>query len=178
MERSLRLCARLTIVLLTTGMVAAQEVPVREGALIVKFVRGADEDAVMASDAAFREAFDAIGATTIKPLLQQPLTPLPKAGPGGDAMKIAHWDGELRRIFLIEYGSGESPSSAAARFAISASVEYAEPYLLFTPLGGEKTPNDSAFVSQAFLKSMQAEQAWDISEGDSTVVIAVADTDG
>jgi hypothetical protein len=114
---------------------------------------------------------------SIVPLLQPAGVALPKPRAGIDPLAVAEAEEELHRIFRIEYTSAEQPSEAAARFKGAASLQYAEPYLLFTPLGGEKTPNDSLFASQAFLKLIKAEEAWDVVTGDSTVVIAVADTD-
>lgn len=47
---------------------------------------------------------------------------------------------------------------------------------VFKPFGGGVTPSDPLFSSQSNLLAINAQKAWEITKGDSTVVIAVIDT--
>jgi len=55
-------------------------------------------------------------------------------------------------------------------------VEYAEPdFIQVTALSFPFTPNDALFSSQWHLPRIKAQEAWDITRGDSTIILAVAD---
>jgi subtilisin family serine protease len=73
----------------------------------------------------------------------------------------------------MEY-SGNIPVTEAARVAMNSGLfDYAEPkYIRETCL----VPNDPRKNQQYYLDSIQAYQAWDISQGDTNVVVGIADS--
>lgn len=77
------------------------------------------------------------------------------------------------RIIRINYSANEHPDVLAREVAMDASVEYAEPYYEF-PLS--RTPNDPNLAQQWAVNVMKLKEAWDITTGDSTIVIGDVDT--
>jgi hypothetical protein len=66
------------------------------------------------------------------------------------------------------------PSAKAAQLLLSTGVlEYAEPVFSVEPLFN---PNDPDTASQYYLSLIRAYDAWDISQGDSNLVVGVTDT--
>ncbi|NOY06769.1 MAG: S8 family serine peptidase, partial [Chlorobi bacterium] len=94
----------------------------------------------------------------------------------GNLTEIIRKEKEVARIFQFQYTARVSPVEAAAKFSALRGVEYAEPLYLCYPTGMMFAPNDSLFSKQAFLQTIHAEEAWDITKGDSTIVIGVGDT--
>ncbi|MDT8322859.1 MAG: S8 family serine peptidase [Bacteroidota bacterium] len=82
-------------------------------------------------------------------------------------------EASLARIMLVRYDSEASPQALATELARDPAVEYAEPYYHFRPLN---TPDDPRFSSQWALATLKMEEAWDITTGDSTVVIGYIDS--
>jgi subtilisin family serine protease len=82
---------------------------------------------------------------------------------------------DLSRIYEIRYYGNDDPLQVAKEFAKEPVVEYAEPYythrLAFVP-------NDPGYTTglQWYLKTIQSEAAWEISQGDTNVVIGMVDT--
>ncbi|NBI27920.1 peptidase S8 [Chengkuizengella sp. YPA3-1-1] len=76
---------------------------------------------------------------------------------------------------------GKSVEKALEQYKNRADVEYAEPiieyYALFTPNDVIFTPNDPLYHSDQYgPQIMDAETAWGIEQGNSSVVVAVIDT--
>jgi len=81
---------------------------------------------------------------------------------------------DLSRIYMIRYNGDYDATEVAKDFAREGVVEYAEPHYIHRVTF---TPNDPMFsVNQWYLKKIQAEQAWDITQGDTTVIIGIIDT--
>lgn len=56
--------------------------------------------------------------------------------------------------------------------------EYVQPLYFYEPIGGEKVnyvPSDPNISSQYYLSIIQAYQAWDVTQGDTNVVVAIVD---
>ena len=79
----------------------------------------------------------------------------------------------LARIIKVRYAADIDPRTLAAEIASDPNVEYAEPYYLFRKT---YTPNDPRLGTQWNLAMMKMEQAWDITKGDSTIVIGYIDS--
>ena len=79
----------------------------------------------------------------------------------------------LQRMYRVEFDAAESPLAVARAFAALPEVEYAEPEIVQRLW---YTPNDPRFDEQYQHVNVLAEQAWDITTGDSTVVIAIVDS--
>ena len=81
----------------------------------------------------------------------------------------------LGNIYLLKYSSTEDPVELAKKFSKSKEVEYAEPKYVHRVT---VVPNDSIFLTgqQINLSRISATQAWDVTKGDSSVLIAIVDT--
>lgn len=79
----------------------------------------------------------------------------------------------LYRIYLVKLASGERVESAIPRFTANPDVEFAEPNFIVKL---DMHPNDTLYPQQWFHQNIGSEQAWDITQGDPGVVIAVIDT--
>jgi thermitase len=66
-----------------------------------------------------------------------------------------------------------APQQAAAIYARSATVQYAEPEPVFT---ATSIPNDPSFAQQWGLTKIQAPQAWDVALGSAGISIAILDS--
>lgn len=80
---------------------------------------------------------------------------------------------ELTRIYRIDVSPETNIPQTCARLQASGLVEYAEPNYL---LPVEAVPNDSLWDRMWHLQQVHAPEAWDITRGDSTVLIAIVDT--
>ncbi|MGD1005722.1 MAG: S8 family serine peptidase [Ignavibacteriaceae bacterium] len=81
---------------------------------------------------------------------------------------------ELDRIVTVKYDSQDDPFYVASKIkGTNNDIEWVEPKyvrrLVFTP-------NDPGLSLQYYIKNIQAKQAWDISTGDTNVVIGIVDT--
>lgn len=79
----------------------------------------------------------------------------------------------IGRIFRIEYDGDESPIVIAKKMEQCEGVEYAQPYWIPELFD---TPNDPKTGSQYYLQLTKAFDAYDISKGDSNIVIGIIDT--
>ncbi|MBR9976427.1 MAG: S8 family serine peptidase [Bacteroidetes bacterium] len=82
-------------------------------------------------------------------------------------------EASLARIVKVRYSAPLDPVRLAKDIAADPAVEYAEPFQAFRPLN---TPDDPRLGSQWAISIMNMEQAWDITTGDSTVVIGYVDS--
>jgi photosystem II stability/assembly factor-like uncharacterized protein len=106
-----------------------------------------------------------IRATRVSPLHDLPA--LRKAGARTAA------EDALARMVTIVYGDDVAPSVLAREIALDPDVEYAEPYYIFEPL---YMPNDPQTAQQWAISAIKLDQAWDVTKGDSTIVIGYIDT--
>ena len=79
----------------------------------------------------------------------------------------------IDRMVKVRYTSSDHPALLAQEIAADASVEYAEPYFIF-PF--HYTPNDPQLGNQWAVDVLKLEEAWDVTTGDSTIVIANVDS--
>ena len=84
---------------------------------------------------------------------------------------------DLSLFYTVAYTSPNDPFSLAEELSKLPEVQYAEPWFIqtlseraFTP------PNDSLYSLQWNLKKINAPAAWDFTQGDSTVVVAIVDS--
>lgn len=80
---------------------------------------------------------------------------------------------DLSRIYQLEIGENQSLASAISDLYATGLVEYAEPRVI---PGLLYVPDDPMIGSQYSLQRIRAFDAWDVSRGDTTVVIAIVDT--
>ena len=82
-------------------------------------------------------------------------------------------EAEVARIFKVYYAAGNNPREVARILEADPAVEYAEPDYIF-PL--DHTPNDPRLLQQDFVKLFKMAEAWDVTTGDSTIIIGDIDT--
>ncbi len=98
------------------------------------------------------------------------LSPLKSASP---LRKVSAEEEALTRIFILRYDANEDPALAARALAADPSVEYAEPYYEY-PF--THTPNDPRVSQQWAIGVMKLAEAWDVTKGDSTLLIGDVDS--
>lgn len=86
-------------------------------------------------------------------------------------------DVDLTRIYVVQYSTPIDPFSVARELSALAEVQYAEPWFIY-PVSGTATctPNDTSRSKQWALDKIQADSAWCVSQGDTSVVIGIIDT--
>ncbi len=84
---------------------------------------------------------------------------------------------DLSRFYIVTYTSPLDAFALAAELADLPVVQYAEPSFIY-PVSADPAfvPNDPYFSSQYGLTRIQAPQAWDLTQGDTSVVIGIVDT--
>ncbi len=105
-----------------------------------------------------------IGATQVESFGKMSETSMKKAG-----RPLLNSD----RMVKVSYTADDDPRELAKEISLDASVEYAEPYYIF-PL--HRTPNDPRVGQQHAITVMKLAEAWDVTTGDSTIVIGDVDT--
>ena len=80
---------------------------------------------------------------------------------------------DLSLIYEVSYSSGAPIEKAINLLMSSGKLIYAEPSYIYKPC---YVPNDTGIVNQYHLTNIHAFQAWDINQGDSTIVIGFTDT--
>jgi len=82
---------------------------------------------------------------------------------------------ELSKIVTVTYSSGEDPLYLSKKIAKTSGIEWAEPrYARHVTYDVNDPASDS--LTQYALYKIKAKQAWDITRGDSTIIIAIIDT--
>ena len=82
---------------------------------------------------------------------------------------------DLSLLYRIDFQANISVLEAMQQLNNPALIEYMEPSFLHTTQ--MLTPNDPLYTDQeSYLKKVQAELAWDITQGYSEVIIAITDT--
>ncbi len=81
---------------------------------------------------------------------------------------------DLSGIYTASIGSSDDPVAIARRLSLLGEVEYAEPKYLCHPFD---EPNDSLYAlrQRGYFTILHAPEAWSVTHGDSSVVIAVVD---
>jgi subtilisin family serine protease len=79
----------------------------------------------------------------------------------------------LDKIVIIKYDSNDDPNFVANQLKTTGEVEWAEPKFMYPVCS---TPNDPSFGSQFSLIKINAPAAWDITTGDTTIIIGIVDT--
>ena len=82
-------------------------------------------------------------------------------------------EGNLKGIMTVEYNSSEDPFLAASKIRKLNGVEWAEPRYVRQALF---VPNDTLYSQQYNLPLVNAPQAWDVTKGDTSIIIGIVDT--
>jgi serine protease len=87
--------------------------------------------------------------------------------------KVLETNSELGRIIIIEYDSDADPVYVSSKIKNHSGIEWAESKFVHEFYF---VPNDPSYSSQYALSKINAAQAWDITQGDTSVVIGIIDT--
>jgi serine protease len=80
---------------------------------------------------------------------------------------------DLTQFYRVSYHDASDPKSVARVLQSTGAIEYAEPhYIRYVDF----TPNDTYYGQQWHLKQTKADSAWDVTKGDTSVVIGIVDT--
>jgi subtilisin family serine protease len=79
----------------------------------------------------------------------------------------------LSRIIEIHYDADVDPLFISSKISGSFEIEWAEPRFVYEP---DFVPNDPSYASQYALSKINAALAWDINQGDTSVIIGIVDT--
>ena len=85
-------------------------------------------------------------------------------------------DVDLSLLYVASYSSPNEPFALAEELSRLPEVQYAEPWFIYPLAERTFTPNDPLYPSQWALDTVKAPAAWDITQGDSTVVVAIVDS--
>ncbi len=81
----------------------------------------------------------------------------------------------LSRTYFVQIDSKEDPAELAKKISKQSNIEWAEPKYVYRLT---YSPNDSLYVlkQQQYLKRVFADSAWNVTKGDSKVIIGIIDT--
>lgn len=82
----------------------------------------------------------------------------------------------LKNIYVVHYSSTVTPALMAKSLLMNPNVEYAVPHYIYRVSKVDFTPNDSLLSYQYALSKISDFSAWNITEGDSSVVVGIVDT--
>ncbi len=82
----------------------------------------------------------------------------------------------LNDIYVVHYTSTVTPALMAKSIMMNPDIEYAVPHYIYKVDKLDFTPNDSLLSTQYALSLIKAFSAWNITEGDSSVIVGIVDT--
>ncbi|MGA9364658.1 MAG: S8 family serine peptidase [Bacteroidota bacterium] len=80
---------------------------------------------------------------------------------------------DLTQFYRFHYRDGSDPRSVAKVLQSTGAIQYAEPHYIRY---ADFTPNDPFFGQQWHLKQTKADSAWEVTKGDSSIIIGIIDT--
>lgn len=100
----------------------------------------------------------------------------PISTPHNSGALLASDDFGIGRIYAVRFDPGVDVQRLCAELSRNPEVEYAEPIYIYQLSQERVTPNDPLFARQYHWARIEAERAWGVTRGDSTVVIAICDS--
>lgn len=137
--------------------------------IIVKIKSGLRSSCSLTSvaNSGFNSATSKLGTIALKKVFPRHQAPLQERNAQGQ--KLA----DLSLIYEIKYSSPINIEKAINTILQTGTVEYAEPRYLYHY---NYNPNDPSTGTQYFLTKIQAYTAWDISHGDTNIVVGIVDS--
>ncbi len=83
---------------------------------------------------------------------------------------------DLTKFYVLEYSSPMDAFTISKELSQLPEVQYAEPWFIYSVNEAAFTPSDTLLPQQWALAKVQADSAWNISQGDTSVVIGIIDT--
>jgi subtilisin family serine protease len=141
------------------------------GTVIIKLRNGApnERDNAHFGIPALDAILEKLGAEERRPMF--PLAPWHSEHENGVAGTID--ENGFDRVYVLHYSSPFDAAFAASEIAAVAEVQYAEPYYIFTY---DATPNDPRLAQQYWATITHLKEAWELTRGDTSVVIAICDS--
>jgi serine protease len=87
--------------------------------------------------------------------------------------KVNEAENTFNNIVVVYFKDDVDPQFISSKLNRFEEVEWAEPKFLYET---SFIPNDPSYPQQYALSKIQAAQAWDITQGDTSVVVAIVDT--
>ena len=111
------------------------------------------------------EALASLSAASVEPMFPADLARKEKGDVG------------IGRFYVVRYSAPVDAFTAAEQLSNLPEVQYAEPWFIY-PMNGNPdfTPNDPQYSQQYALTKMLLPQAWDVNQGDTSVVIGIVDS--
>jgi len=111
----------------------------------------------------FNNVAGQLGITSVEPMFPEKV---------GKSLKKGEID--LGLIYLVRFSEMMDVDLVVSKLSRLSSVEYAEPHYIYKP---NFIPSDPYFQTyQWYLRKVQLPSAWDITQGDTNVVIGIVDT--
>ncbi len=82
----------------------------------------------------------------------------------------------LNNIYLVHYSGSVTPAFLSQALDANPDIQYAEPHYMYKVSDVQYTPNDSLLSQQYALSKIDAFNAWNITLGDSSVIVGIVDT--
>lgn len=83
---------------------------------------------------------------------------------------------DLSLVYVLQFSSPHDALTLAGELSRQPEVQYAEPWFIYPLTGGTIVPNDPFYQQQWHLPKIKAPEAWNETEGDSTIVVAIIDS--
>lgn len=83
---------------------------------------------------------------------------------------------DLSEFYVLKYSSPINAFEVARELSQLPEVQYAEPWFIYPVSEAAFIPNDPDYTKQWALARVQADSAWEVSQGDTSVVIGIVDT--
>ncbi len=80
---------------------------------------------------------------------------------------------DLSLVYEFRYSTKTPVADACNQMLLSGAVQYAEPWYIYAPVF---TANDPSIAQQYHINRIRANAAWDITQGDTSVVIGIVDS--
>ncbi|MGE3801326.1 MAG: S8 family serine peptidase, partial [Candidatus Kapaibacterium sp.] len=170
----------LSLILLCTVVVSGRNIPDKEpvppappryleGTIIIKLLSGFpnSRSSIYFGIHELDRELRTLGLTD-----RRSLFPMAPYTGGGSFTTSALPDEGFDRIYVLSIAQGVGIYGAISHLMETGALEYAEPYFTFDL---HYTPNDPRFNEQYALNLINVREAWDITQGDSTMAIAVCD---
>lgn len=161
MNRS-RTIIRLFVLLLFSALVTyGQSSKYQPNKLVVKFKQAPDTDGPgksLSKENKLLNLFEQFGINKAERMFEPP---------------VKEEISELDKIVVLEFGTPYNPEYLQSKFSRMPGIEWSEPYYIGSTAF---TPNDDSLGSQWYLNKISAQSAWDVSKGDSTIIIAIVDS--
>lgn len=124
------------------------------------------------SHTALQAALGRVGATAVQQKFPHSPSVQNRARPGAGTV-------DLSLLYQVEFDRSVSPEKACRQLLLSGAVEYAEPRYVRQPLLQTNDPLSDSTLSvqdgQYYLKNIKAYRAWDVTKGDTSIVIGIID---